>query len=105
MDQDGPKNIFSVTAAVAGERVTVVVTGEVDMSTAGQMIQTATDAQTRAVTLDLHGVTFFDSAAIQAVIRLVERYDGGTLEVVPSAAVLRVLQISGLDAQPWLKRG
>ena len=101
MDQDGPEN-FSVTAEVAGERVTVTVAGEVDMSTADAMFSSATPDGVKAATLDLRAVTFFDSAAIHALIRLAERYPS-TLEVLPSRQVLRVLDISGLSGQPWLK--
>ena len=79
-----------------------MVTGEVDMSTADDMFRTATADGARGVTLDLRAVTFFDSAAIHALIRLAERYPA-TLQVVPSPQVLRVLDISGLGGQPWLK--
>jgi len=104
VDQDDPETIFSAIPAVAGDRVTVVVTGEVDMATADAMVRAATGAGTALVTLDLRGVTFFDSAAIHALIRLAERYPG-SLEVVPSDQVRRVLDISGLSGQPWLISG
>lgn len=97
MDQD-----FSATREVTGDRVTVVVTGEVDMSTADAMFGAATPDRVTGATLDLTGVTFFDSAAIHALIRLNERYDGN-IEVVTSPQVLRVLDISGLSGQPWVR--
>ena len=93
---------FTVTGRTAGGRVTVVATGEVDLSTAGQMLQAATPAGARAATVDLSAVTFFDSAAILALVRLAERYPDA-LEVIPSQQVLRVLDISGLSGQPWLR--
>jgi anti-anti-sigma factor len=102
VDQDGVDTGFSATGSVTGDRVTVLVTGEVDMSTADSMFQAATRGDARAATLDLRAVTFFDSAAIHAVIRLAEHYPG-TLEVIPSPQVRRVLDISGLGGQPWLK--
>jgi anti-sigma B factor antagonist len=101
VDQDDPGQAFAVTTSVAGDRVTVVVAGEVDMSTAGAMHEAAVAAGSELVTLDLRGVTFFDSAAIHALIRLVERFPAG-LRVIPSAQVRRVLDISGLSGQPWL---
>jgi stage II sporulation protein AA (anti-sigma F factor antagonist) len=101
VDQGAADQVFSATAARDGDRVTVVVTGEVDMSTADAMLDTATRGNPREVTLDLRGVTFFDSAAIHAVIRLAERHPG-TLTVLPSRQVRRVLDISGLGGQPWL---
>ena len=102
MDLDGPAN-YSARREADGDRSIVVVTGEVDMSTADDMLRTATADGARGVTLDLRAVTFFDSAAIHAVIRLAERYPGA-LEVIPSPQVRRVLDISGLGGQPWLKR-
>jgi anti-anti-sigma factor len=101
VDQPGAQPTFSATSTVADDRVTVLVTGEVDMATADTMFQAATHDGARQATLDLRAVTFFDSAAIHAVIRLVERYQG-RLRVLPSPQVRRVLEISGLSGQPWL---
>jgi anti-anti-sigma factor len=102
VDQEVPDSAFSATGSVAGDRVTVLVTGEVDMSTAEAMFQAATRDNCAAATLDLQAVTFFDSAAIHAVIRLADRYPG-MLDVIPSNQVRRVLDISGLGDQPWLR--
>jgi anti-sigma B factor antagonist len=104
VDQDGADPTFSASASVDGDRATVVVSGEVDMSTADRMYQAATGEGAGGVQLDLRAVTFFDSAAIHALIRLAERYPG-TLEVIPSPQVFRVLDISGLAEQPWLVKG
>ena len=101
VDQEGVDPNFSATAAVADGRALVTVTGEVDMSTADAMFRAATRDHAAAATLDLRGVTFFDSAAIHALLRLAERY-GERLRVVPSNQVRRVLEISGLSTQPWL---
>jgi anti-anti-sigma factor len=102
VDQDGPDSEFTATATVAGDRVTVVVTGEVDMSTADAMYHAAIRDDCPSATLDLRAVTFFDSAAIHALIRLAERYPDA-LDVIPSTQVRRVLDISGLGDQPWLR--
>jgi anti-anti-sigma factor len=102
VDQDDSGPIFSATAEVAGNSVTVRVAGEVDMSTADRMYQAAVSDGAGSATLDLTGVTFFDSAAIHALIRLSERYPEA-LAVLPSAQVRRVLDISGLGDQPWLR--
>ncbi len=101
VDQDGPGD-FTATGEVTDDRVTVQVTGEVDMSTADTMFRVATPDGAKAAVLDLRGVTFFDSAAIHALVRLNERYPG-SLEVLPSAQVYRVLDISGLSGQPWVR--
>ena len=104
VDQDGAAADFSASSSVADGRTTVVVRGEVDMATADAMYRAATAEGAGTARLDLRGVTFFDSAAIHALIRLSERFPG-RLEVVPSAQVRRVLDISGLGTQPWLVRG
>jgi stage II sporulation protein AA (anti-sigma F factor antagonist) len=101
VDQGGAPPVFSVTAEPDGDRVRVVVTGEVDMATADTMLQTALREPVRQLTLDLRAVTFFDSAAIHAVVRLAQRLPG-TLTVLPSRQVRRVLEVSGLGEQDWL---
>jgi anti-anti-sigma factor len=102
VDQETPGD-FTVTSDVIDDRVTVAVTGEVDMSTAEAMFRATTPERAQRAVLDLRGVTFFDSAAIHALIRLYERFPK-SLEVIPSPQVLRVLDISGLAGQPWLRR-
>jgi stage II sporulation protein AA (anti-sigma F factor antagonist) len=101
VDQGDADPVFSATADLAGKRVTVVVSGEVDMSTADAMYDTATRDRAAVLDLDLRAVTFFDSAAIHALIRLAERYPDA-LTVHPSRQVRRILDISGLGGQPWL---
>jgi anti-anti-sigma factor len=104
VDQDGADSNFAATGVVTGDRVVVTVRGEVDMSTADAMFRAATPAGASAATIDLRAVSFFDSAAIHALIRLAERYGAG-LEVLASPPVRRVLEISGLANQPWLRDG
>lgn len=101
MDQEQVEPVFSATTDMHGDHAHVVVTGEVDMSTADAMIHAATRDGSQHLTLDLRQVTFFDSAAIHAVIRLAERFPG-TLTVLPSRQVRRVLEIAGLGDQEWL---
>ncbi|MCK1809697.1 MULTISPECIES: STAS domain-containing protein [Micromonospora] len=101
MDQGGAAPVFSVTAQVDGDQVRVQVTGEVDMATADTMFQTALREPAKQLTLDLRAVTFFDSAAIHAVVRLAQRFPNA-LTVLPSPQVRRVLDISGLGDQDWL---
>ncbi|MEU8813988.1 STAS domain-containing protein [Actinoplanes sp. NPDC048796] len=101
MDQEGADPNFTATGVVTEDRVVVTVTGEVDMSTADAMFRAATVDGAGAATLDLREVTFFDSAAIHALLRLADRFGAGLL-VHPSAQVRRVLEISGLSTQPWL---
>ncbi|MGK5738969.1 STAS domain-containing protein [Micromonospora sp. URMC 103] len=102
MDQGAAPPVFSATAEVDGEHLRVVVAGEVDMATADTMFQTALREPAARVTLDLRAVTFFDSAAIHALVRLAQRIPDA-LTVLPSRQVRRVLDISGLGEQPWLR--
>ncbi|MGC1215728.1 MAG: STAS domain-containing protein [Micromonospora sp.] len=102
MDQGGAPPVFSATAEVDGDQLRVVVTGEVDMATADTMLQTALREPAAHVTLDLRAVTFFDSAAIHALVRLAQRFPDA-LTVLPSRQVRRVLEISGLGEQGWLR--
>jgi anti-anti-sigma factor len=101
VDQERADQNFTATAAVEADRVIVTITGEVDMSTADAMFQAGTKDATPAATVDLRAVTFFDSAAIHALLQLAEHY-GDRLTVFPSSQVRRVLEISGLSTQPWL---
>ena len=93
--------MFSATVDGDDAHRTVVVAGEVDMATADAMYQAATRSPAQRMTLDLRQVTFFDSAAIHALVKISQRYGSG-LSVVPSPQVRRVLDISGLGEQPWL---
>ncbi|KKK04606.1 STAS domain-containing protein [Micromonospora sp. HK10] len=101
MDQEAAPPVFSATAELDGDRLRVVVVGEVDMASADTMLRTVLGEPATHVTLDLHGVTFFDSAAIHAVVRLAQRLPG-TLTVLPSRQVRRVLDVAGLGEQDWL---
>jgi stage II sporulation protein AA (anti-sigma F factor antagonist) len=98
---DQEDSVFSAVVDGDDAHRTVVVSGEVDMATADAMYQAATRATADRLTIDLRDVTFFDSAAIHALVKITHRYSSG-LSVVPSAQVRRVLEISGLGDQPWL---
>lgn len=93
--------MFSAITEIEGDHLRVVVSGEVDMATADAMVQAATREDAKTITLDLRSVTFFDSAAIHAVVGLANRHPEG-LRVIPSHQVRRVLDIAGLGDQPWL---
>ncbi|GAA2716714.1 STAS domain-containing protein [Micromonospora olivasterospora] len=101
MDLGGEPPVFSARTESDGDHVRVVVSGEVDMATADTMLQTALREPAGRITLDLLAVTFFDSAAIHAVVRLAQRCPG-TLTVLPSRQVRRVLEIAGLAEQGWV---
>ncbi|WUI04988.1 STAS domain-containing protein [Micromonospora sp. NBC_00421] len=102
VDLGGATPVFSASAELAGDHLRVTVAGEVDMATADTMVQTTLREPARQITLDLRAVTFFDSAAIHAVVQLAQRFPGA-LTVFPSRQVSRVLEISGLGDQEWLR--
>ncbi|MFI5485275.1 STAS domain-containing protein [Micromonospora echinaurantiaca] len=102
MDQGVTPPVFSASAEIDGDHLRVVVVGEVDMATADTMLQTALREPAERITLDLRAVTFFDSAAIHALVRLAQQFPG-TLTVLPSRQVDRVLTIAGLGDQSWLR--
>ncbi|HWG99864.1 MAG TPA: STAS domain-containing protein [Pilimelia sp.] len=102
MDLADSGSVFSATADVRDDQAVVRVTGEVDLATADTMFATATRQQVARLTLDLRQVSFFDSAAINALIRIVDRFPQG-LTVLPSTQVHRVLDLAGLSDQPWLR--
>lgn len=102
VDHEGSDLNFTAVGVMTGDHVVVTVTGEVDMSTAGAMLRAATEGGAGSALLDLRAVTFFDSAAIHALVQLADRYGDG-FEVVPSRQVRRVLEIAGLATQPWLE--
>jgi anti-anti-sigma factor len=102
VDHQDAESIFSATLVLGGDTATVVVVGEVDVVTAPRMYAAATNHSAAVLTLDLRKVTFFDSAAIHALIKLTERFPGA-LTVLPSGQVRRILEITGLADQPWLR--
>ncbi len=76
--------------------------GEVDLSVAAALSRLAGEFEngpSRAARVDLRTVTFLDSSGLGFLARLVRAADerGGTVTVVgPSAAVQRLLAVSGL---------
>jgi stage II sporulation protein AA (anti-sigma F factor antagonist) len=104
VDQKGALPVFAATAETDGNHLRVLVSGEVDMATADAMVRAATLDGASDITLDLRRVTFFDSAAIHAVLGLAQRHPT-RLTVIPSHQVRRVLEIAGLGEQPWLSSG
>jgi anti-anti-sigma factor len=104
VDQAASAPVFAASTQLDGNHLRVVVTGEVDMATADTMLRTALREPAQRLTLDLRAVSFFDSAAIHAVVRLAQQFSG-TLSVLPSRQVRRVLEISGLAGQDWFDRG
>lgn len=80
----------------------VAVTGDLDMSTAPQLLDSGTaeiDAGSKRLVLDLSGVTFCDSTGLGVFVRLKKRLDAvqGVLALAgPGENVRTVLNVTGL---------
>jgi anti-sigma B factor antagonist len=97
-----PKGL-TIDDAVEGDRRTISVRGELDLSTSPELtsvLEGAGGGDIRTITLDLHGVGFIDSSALRALV--VSGRDlaaaGCRLEIGPrSEMVARVLTMTSLD--------
>lgn len=90
-------------AVVEDDDGTLKVSGELDafsVPTLASVLEQRDGAASGSVVLDMSGVTFVDSSALQALIEFHQRFGekGGALVIAsPSAALVRLLDISGLD--------
>ena len=97
-----PKGL-SIEDEVVGDRRTIVVRGELDLSTSPELataLEGAADGGTTTVTLDLQGVGFIDSSALRTIVMSGRALAaaGCTLEIGPrSDMVARVLTMTSLD--------
>ncbi|GAA4542501.1 STAS domain-containing protein [Amycolatopsis samaneae] len=93
---------FGITLDTGASEPRVVVTGELDLLTSPQLQEALAgliaEKSSRRVVADLTGVTFFDSSALNVVLHA-QRQAGEhdvALEVVPSPAVSRVIELTGV---------
>ena len=100
-----PSPDFSCASCADGPGFTrVTLCGELDLATAPQLADALANAPDGAavVILDLSGLTFMDSTGIRVILRAEQhaRMHGAELVVVrPPDAVMRVLELVGLDEQ------
>jgi anti-sigma B factor antagonist len=83
------------------DHVVIAVAGEVDMVTAPQLVECLQEHPATNVVVDLSQVTFLDSSGITALVHGYNelRKTGHTLRTTNEhEVVLRVLEITGLDA-------
>lgn len=82
--------------------VTLCLTGEIDMSSAESIRDTALSAMHRhgnTLHVDLSAVTFMDSTGLQALLALRRRVElaGGCLRLVaPTRIVMRIFDVTGV---------
>lgn len=94
---------FRIEAIPAGDSCALVLTGEIDLAVAPDLVELGTvslgQPDFRSLVVDLGGVTFIDSTAIGALISL-RNVAGGTgkqllLRAIPDR-VRRVFAVAGL---------
>ncbi len=88
-------------ASDSSGRMTLTVTGEVDLAVAGELIQAGCQQMAAApsdtLCIDLSGVTFMDSTALNALIVIRNAASAPVVLVRPSTSVLRLLKLTSLE--------
>lgn len=93
---------FDLAAAINGDVARVVISGELDSSSAPRLISMVHDLASppvRGIELDCEGVTFLDSSGVRALIvtRKAAAQMGVDLVLVQSSTpVTRVIEMTGL---------
>jgi anti-anti-sigma factor len=94
-----------VTVVTGGDTVTVTVAGEIDMANAAaveQQILRAVASELRAVTVDLTGLRYIDSAGLWVLFRLGVHLSAagisGELVVAAEGPVRRMVETAGVAA-------
>lgn len=93
---------FEFTVETAREGALVIrVTGDLDLASSPRFEEALATAPTAThVVIDLTGCTFLDSSGVRAVIQTVHEVSEGGQRVdvvAASAAILRVLEITGVN--------
>lgn len=92
--------LFGITSYSIDNGRVAVLRGELDASTVWELPDHLIGPPGSLVVVDLAGLTFIDSSGLGAILtaRRKVMQDGGNLVVCrPTPAVLRVLEITGLD--------
>ncbi|WIX80374.1 STAS domain-containing protein [Amycolatopsis carbonis] len=101
-DQNATPPGFGITLDTKAAEPRVVVNGELDLLTSPQLQEALAgliaDKSSQRVVADLTGVTFFDSSALNVVLHAQRqaREQDVELAVVPSSAVSRVIELTGV---------
>ncbi len=112
-DGNGAAGQGTLTASVAaGESGPVIVlSGEADLTSAGQMsalITAQLSRETRQLTIDVSGLRFADSASIRTLVLAARtlRERGGSLVLLrPQQPVTRVLALTGAEHMFTIRGG
>jgi len=95
------EQLIRVEATVVDGHPVLAVSGEIDISSA-PVLRAAIDGLladgVRQLIVDLDGVRFMDSTALNVLISVVKKLGPGSLRVVASQAhIRRIFSISGID--------
>lgn len=94
---------FSVTVSLDGDRATVALRGELDLSgvdRARQAIEQAESGNAQLLVLDMSELEFIDSTGLEVMLRAARRaHDDGRRLIVarPSRYVRRLLEMTAID--------
>ena len=96
-----PSPGFAVVLDTPGPPPRIVVRGEVDIATAGELAACMEQALELGppVLVDLSQVTFLDSTGLSVIVRALERYDyaEGSIQLIdPPPTVQRTLEITNI---------
>ncbi len=96
--------VYFVDTAVYDDRCDLIVSGQIDLSSADEVAALGylglTEPQVRTLVVRLKGVTFIDSTGIGALVRLRNiafEFDKRLILSQPAERVMRLLEITGLD--------
>ena len=97
-------SVYFVDTAVYDDRCDLIVSGQIDLSSADEVAALGslglTEPQVRTLVVRLKGVTFIDSTGIGALVRLRNiafEFDKRLILSQPAERVMRLLEITGLD--------
>lgn len=93
--------MFGVEQAVDGDRVTVKLTGDIDLATADKVGEALADALSKGsqIWVDLSGVTFLDSTGIRALVQAHRKAESKGAPLYVHGAqqwVAKVLEVTGV---------
>ena len=98
-------SVFEISPLVNGKGLRLA--GELDLATAPELTEALLDfaSSKGEVYLDLSEVSFLDSSGLRVILALARsRGDYGSLVLLaPSASVMRILEIMGIDEHPGIE--
>lgn len=94
-----PVNSAAFVRQSSADGETLFVTGEVDLSNAGQMAEALEDIlrQPAPLTIDLRNCSYFDSSGLHVVLRAATRAQSGfSIKAIHGSTVHRILEFTKL---------